>query len=167
MPERGQQIAYNANRDGGAERFPAPAGQKNMDVDLALLAHDDRRRRARALAILKTATQPDATTRDLLRPVPGMGELLSLVLLDDIHDLQRFPRVPECVSYGRVGNWAQESAGKRAGTSGSKIGKASLQWAFAAAAGRCWRANPAGQQSRARVEKQHRTGQALTVLAPK
>ena len=37
LPEVGKKLAYNANRTGVAERFPDPAVQKSMDVDLALI----------------------------------------------------------------------------------------------------------------------------------
>ena len=42
-PDLGKQLAYQANRDGVAERFPDPAVQQRMEVDLARLHHDDRR----------------------------------------------------------------------------------------------------------------------------
>src|SRR5918999_55866 len=42
-PEIGKQIADQANRHGGAERFSDPAGQKRIAVDLALIGHDDER----------------------------------------------------------------------------------------------------------------------------
>ena len=41
LPEIGKKIAYKANRDGVAERFPEPAVQKSVAVDLALLGHYD------------------------------------------------------------------------------------------------------------------------------
>ena len=41
LPEIGQKLAYKANRDGVAERFPDPAVQKSMEVDLALLGYYD------------------------------------------------------------------------------------------------------------------------------
>jgi hypothetical protein len=37
LPEIGKKIAYKANRDGVAERFPDPAVQKSIEVDLALI----------------------------------------------------------------------------------------------------------------------------------
>src|SRR2546422_4105860 len=167
LPEMGKKIAYKANRTGVAERFPEPAVQKSIEVDLTLIDHDDRLLRAMELAVVKTATQHDANTRSLLRTVPGIGEILSLVLLYDIHDIQRFPRVQEFVSYCRLVKCAKASAGKRYGTSGTKIGNAYLTWAFSEAAGLFLRANPAGQKYLARVEKKHSTGEALTVLAHK
>jgi len=35
----------------------------------------------------------------LLRSVPGIGEVLSLTLFYEIHDLSRFPRVQDFLSY--------------------------------------------------------------------
>src|SRR5215475_1044330 len=37
LPEIGKKIAYKANRDGIAERFPEPAVPKSVEVDLALI----------------------------------------------------------------------------------------------------------------------------------
>jgi transposase len=62
---------------------------------------------------------------------------------------------------------ARESAGKRYGTSGAKIGNAHLKWAFSAAAVLFLRDHPAAQKYRARLEKKHEKGQALTILAQK
>lgn len=134
LPEIGKKIAYKANRDGVAARFPAPAVQQSMEVDLALIGHDAQLLRDVELSIGRTATHHDATTLYLRRTVPGIGDILRLVLLYAIHDIQRFPRVQDFVSYCRLVTCAQESAGKRYGTSGTKIGNASLKWAFSEAA---------------------------------
>ena len=86
----------------------------------------------------------------LPQTVPGIGKSLSLVLLYAMHDIARFPRVQDCVSSCRLVTCAKESAGKRSGTSGTKIGHASLTWAFAEAAVLFPRNNPAGQKYLAR-----------------
>jgi transposase len=167
LPEIGKKIAYKANRDGVAERFSDPAVQKSIEVDLALIGHYDELLRDVELSILKAAKQHHANTLYLLRTVPGIGEILSLVLLYEIHDIQRFPRVQEFVSYCRLVKCAKESAGKRYGTSGTKIGNAYLKWAFSEAAVLFLRANPTGQKYLGRLEKKHGKGKALTVLAHK
>jgi transposase len=167
LPEIAKKLAYKANRQGVAERFPDPAVQKSIEVDLALIDHYDRLLSDLELYIVKTAQQHDANTFYRLRSVPGIGKILSLVLLYEIHDIHRFPRVQEFVSYCRLVKCAKESAGKRYGTSGTKIGNAYLKWAFSEAAVPFLRDNPAGQKYLARLEKQHGKGKALTVLAHK
>jgi transposase len=167
LPEIGKKIAYKANRTGVAERFPDPAVQKSIEVDLALIDYYDQLLRDLELAIVTTAKQHDANTLYLLQTVPGIGKILSLVLLYEIHDIARFPRVQDFVSYCRLVKCAKESAGKRYGTSGTKIGNAYLKWAFSEAAVLFLRNNPAGQKYLARLEKKHGKGKALTVLAHK
>jgi transposase len=127
LPEIGKKIASRANRDGVAERFPDPAVQKRIEVDLALIDHDDHWLRDVDLCVLKTAKQHDANALYLLPTVPGIGEILSLVVRYASHAIQRFPRVQEFVSYGRLVKCAKESAGKRSGTSGTQIGNAYLK----------------------------------------
>ena len=113
LPEIGKKIAYKANRDGVAERFPEPAVHKSIEVDLALIGHSDHLLRDMALSVLNTAKPHEANTLYLLRTVPGIGEILSLVLLYEIHDIARFPRVQDFASYCRLVKCAKESAGKR------------------------------------------------------
>jgi transposase len=167
LPEIGKKIAYKANRGGVAERFPDPAVQKSVEVDLALIDFYDQLLRDVELTIVQTAKQHDAQALYRLQSVPGIGKMLSLVLLYEIHDITRFPRVQDFVSYCRLVKCAKESAGKRYGTAGTKIGKAYLKWAFSEAAVLFLRNHPAGQKSLARLEKKHGKGKALTVLAHK
>ena len=167
LPEIGKKIAYKANRDGVAERFPDPAVQKSIEVDLALIGHYDQLLRDVELSILKTAKQQNAQTLYLLRTVPGIGEILSLVLLYEIHAITRFPRVQDFLSYCRLVKCTKESAGKRYGTSGTKIGNAHLKWAFSEAAVLFLRANPAGQTYLSKLENKHGSGKALTLLGQK
>jgi transposase len=167
LPEIGKKLAYKANRDGVAERFPDPAVQKSMAVDLALLGSYDPLLSELELHIVKAAKQHDPNTLYLLQTVPGIGKILSLVLLYEIHDIQRFPSVQDFVSYCRLVKCAKESAGKRYGTAGTKIGNAYLKRAFSEAAVLFLRDNPAGQKYLTRLEKKHGQGKELTLLAQK
>ena len=127
LPELGKKIAYKANRGGVAERFPDPAVHKSVEVDLALIDFYDQLLRDLELTIVRTAKQHDAQTLYLLQSVPGIGKILRLVLLYEIHDSTRFPRVQDFVSSCRLVKCAKESAGKRYGTAGTKIGNAYLK----------------------------------------
>ena len=167
LPEIGKTIAYKTTRDGVAERFADPAVPKAIEVDLALITYYDALLTDLELSIVKTAKQHDAHTFSRLRSIPGVGKILALVLLYEIHDMRRFPRVQDFVSYCRLVKCARESAGKRYGTSGKKIGNAPLTWAFSEAAVLFLRNNPPGQQHLARLENKHGKGKALTILAHK
>jgi transposase len=166
-PELGKKIASKANRNGVAERWDDPAVQKTIAVDLGLITDDDAWLTDLALAIVKTAKRHDAHTFYRLRSIPGVGTILALVLRDALHDIHRFPRGQDVVSYGRLVKWAREAAGKRYGTSGKHIGNAHLKWAFSEAAVLVLRTNPAGQRHPAGLEHTHGKGTALTVLAHK
>src|SRR5262245_51168410 len=85
LPESGKKIAYKANRAGGAERLPDPAVLKSIAVALALIDHYDQLLMDLELPIVRTAKQHDANPRYRLQTVPGIGQMLSLVLLYEIH----------------------------------------------------------------------------------
>jgi transposase len=167
LPEIGKKMAYKANRAGVADRFADPAVHKSIEIDLALITYYAQLLNDVELAIVKAAKHHDAHTLYLLQTVPGIGKILSLVLLYEIHDIARFPTVQDFVSYCRLVKCAKESAGKRLGTSGKKIGNAHLKWAFSEAAALFLRNNPVGQRYLARLETKHGKGKALTILAHK
>jgi transposase len=166
-PEIGKKMAYKANRDGVAERFEAAAVQRTIAVDLGLITYDDELLQDLELYILKTAKHHDAHTLYLLQTVPGIGKILSLVLLYEMHRIERFPSVQDFASYCRLVKCRKESGGKRLGTSGKKIGNAHLKWAFSEAATLFLRNNPQGQKLLSRLEKKHDQGKALSILAHK
>ena len=167
LPELGKNIAYKANRDGVAERFTDPTVQKGIEVDLALITYYDELLTDLELSIVNSAKQHDANTFYRLRSIPGVGKILALVMLYEIHDIRRFPSVQDFASYCRLVKCAKESAGKRYGTSGKKIGNAYLKWAFSEAAVLFLRSNEPGQKYLVRLEKTHDKGKALTILAHK
>jgi hypothetical protein len=165
LPTLGQTSADKTTRPGVAERVPAPAVQKRSEVALAWSAHDDDLLSDLARSSVQMAKPPDATVVSRLRAIPGGGKMLALVLRDDLHALQRCPRVQAFVAYGRRVPWATEAAGTRDGRPGATIGPASLTWAFSEAAVRCRRHHPARQTALARWERTHGQGTALPVFA--
>jgi transposase len=165
LPEIGKKIAYKANREGVAERFVDTAVQKSIEVDLALIDHYDKLLSDIELYIVNTAKQHDVNAFYRLRSVPGIGKILALVILYEVQDIGRFPRVQDFVSYCPLVKCTKEAAGKKYGMSGKKIGNAYLKWAFSEAAVLFLRNNPEGQKYLTRLEKKHSKGKALTILA--
>lgn len=165
LPPLGKKIAYKANRDGVSERFPLPCVRKSLQVDLALLDYYDRLLTDLELYITRTAKGHDPHSFYLLRSVPGIGKVLSLIILYEIHEIDRFPRVQNFASYCRLVKCQHKSAGKLQGTGGSKIGNVHLKWAFSEAAVLFLRQNPRGQQYHKKLERKFGKGKALSILA--
>jgi transposase len=167
LPAFGKKLTYRGNRTGIAERFDEASVQQTISVALALIGFYDEQLRELEAFILRTAKGHDGNTLYRLRTVPGIGKILSLVLLYEIHDIRRFARPQELASYARLVKCAKESAGKVRGNGGRKIGNAHLKWAFSEAAVGFLRKNPEGKAYYDRLVQKHGKGKALTVLAHK
>lgn len=102
LDDIGKKIAYKANREGVAERFEDPDVQKSIQVDLELIDFYDQLLTDLELHIVRAAKQHDPNTFYRLRSVPGIGKILSLVILYEIHDIARFPSVQDFASYCRL-----------------------------------------------------------------
>jgi transposase len=167
LPEFGKRISQKKNRDGVAERFNDASVQKSIETDLQLIDYYDQLLAAVELHVLWAAREHDGKALLRLRSVPGIGQILALVILYEIHDINRFATVQDFVSYARLVKCAKESAGKRHGTSGSKIGNVHLKWAFSEASVLFLRANPKGQRFVDKLSAKHGKAKALSILAHK
>ena len=167
LPEPTRKIIYKANREGVAEKFTDPSVRRSVEVDFELVAHYDQLIRSLELFLVRTAKQHDPQSFQRLRSLPGVGKILALTLLYEIHDIHRFPRVQDFASYARLVKCSKESAGKRFGTGGRKIGNVHLKWAFSEAAVLFLRNNPKGQALLAKLRRKHGKGKALSILAHK
>jgi hypothetical protein len=127
-------------------------------ADIALLDSYDQVIRDMELYLIDEVRKDHNREFYLLRSIPGIGEILSLTLLYEIHDLSRFPRVQDFLSYARLVKGTHESAGKTKKLAGGKMGNVHLKWAFSEAAALFLRANPIGQKYFAKLEKKHGKG---------
>ena len=167
LPEPTRKIIHKSNRVGLPENFDDPAVRRSIAIDLDLVAHYDKIINDLELYLVRSAKEHDANSFHLLRSVPGIGKILALTILYEIHDIQRFPTVQDFASYSRLIKCAKESAGKRLGTSGGKIGNVHLKWAFSEAAVLFLARNEKGKQLLARLTRKHGKGKALSILAHK
>jgi len=167
LPEIKKNLRYAFNRAGIAERFADPSVQKSIEMDLNLIDFYDKQLSKVEWHILKHARICDQHSLILLRTVPGIGKILSLVILYEIHTIERFPTVQDFASYCRLIKCKKESAGKSYGTTGRKIGNAYLKWAFSEAAVLFLRKNPEAQAWLEQMANKHNKARALTILAHK
>lgn len=138
-----------------------------IGIELAQIDQLDATLNALELDLVRQAKRHDAFAFNLLRSVPGIGKILALVMLYEIHDIGRFASVQRFSSYCRLVKPAKESSGKKLGHSGKKIGNAYLKWAFSEAAVLFLRANPQAQAYVERLANKHGKGKALSILAHK
>ena len=167
LPEIGKKLAYKANREGVEVHFPDPSVRKTIELEVSLIDHYDQLLGEVELYLTRSAKTHDVQTFTRLQSVPGIGQILALVIVYKIQDSARFPRVQDFVSSCRLVKCAQESGGKRLGTSGKKIGNVHLRWAFAEAAVLFLRHHQPGKEYVAKLAHQHGKAKALTVLAHK
>jgi hypothetical protein len=73
--------------------------------------------------------------------------------------------VGQFLSYARLVHCAHESAGKKLGCGGKKIGNAHLRWAFAEAVCLFLRGSERARQWKQKQEKKHGSAKALGILA--
>jgi transposase len=158
-------ISIAQNREGVAERFEDPSVQKMVASDLAVITAYDPIIADIERDIIKMANQHDPVSYALLQTIPGVGRILGLVILYEIEDINRFPRVQDFVSYCRLAKSAKESGGKIYGSCGKKIGNAHLKWAFSEAASLFLKDNAPAQKYLDRLTAKHGKGKALSILA--
>jgi len=148
LPECGRRLAYPGNRDGVVDHFLDPSVRKSIEVDVTLIDQYDALVNDLELTIVREAKRHDGDAFHRLRSVPGIGKVLGLTILYEIHDITRFDRVQEL-----------------APTSGAKMGNVHLKWAFSEAAVLFLRHTAEGKKRLARLEKTHGKGKALSILA--
>lgn len=162
-----KKIRYASNREGLLEPFQDDSVQKMLAVDVALIDHYDQQILDLELYLERHAKVDDPQTFFLLKTVPGIGKILGLVLMYEIHDIRRFGRVGQFVSYARLVRCAHESAGKRCGSGGRKIGNAHLRWAFGEAVCLLMRECPQAKRWVDRKAAKYGKAKALSLLSAK
>ena len=161
----GKRISYRTNRDGIGDGFEDVSVRDSLAADLALVDHYEVVIGELEAAVVRQARGHDPYSFQLLRSVPGIGKVLALTILYEIHDIRRFERVQEFASYSRLVKCQKSSAGKVLGTSGAKIGNAYLKWAFSEAAVLFLAKCPQGKALLTRIEQKHGKPKALSILA--
>ncbi|MDY6974030.1 MAG: IS110 family transposase [Thermodesulfobacteriota bacterium] len=167
LPPFGKKLAYKSNRVGVADRFEDATVQKTITVDLNLVDYYDKLLAEVELFILKHARTNDPHSLYLLQSMYGVGKILSLVMLYEIHDINRFPTVANFISYSRLVKPQRESAGKKSGSRNSKIGNVHLKWAFSEAAVLFLKGNEPAQKIHQRRVSKYGKSKALAILAQK
>ena len=167
LPPNTNNLRYAQHREQLRNLFSDLSVQKSIDLDLNRIDFYDEQLSKLEWYLKQTALSVDKKAIILLKSINGIGNILSLVILYEIHTIDRFERVQDVVSYCRLVKCKRESAGKSYGTGGAKIGNAYLRWAFGEAAVLFLRGNPQAQKWLEIKARKHNKAKALTILAHK
>jgi transposase len=167
LPEDLGRIAVAKNREGLEARFSDPAVGKSVWADLELLDHYDEMIAQLERYLLAQAKAQDPLALALLLSMPGIGKILGMTMLYEIHDIARFARVQEFASYARLVKCEHSSGGKRKGQGGAKIGNAHLKWAFSEAAVLLYAKSAEAKVLVDRIAKKHGKAKAFSIFAHK
>jgi transposase len=167
LPPLPKKLSFAANR---AEmdipaRFSDPSVQRSAAADLAVIDCLDEQIAALELHLTRAAKVDDVQTYHRLRTIPGVGPVLALILLYEIHDIRRFSSAGQLLSYARLVRCSHESDGKVVGSGGHKIGNAHLRWAFGEAACLFLRGSERARLWKEKQARKRGEGKALAVLA--
>lgn len=145
--------------------FADPAAQRNVDMDIHLVAVFDKKIQQIERFVENQAKQFNQRDLILLQTIHGIGRILALTILLEIGDATRFDTVQQFASYCRLVKCKAESAGKTYGTQGNKISNMHLKWAFSEAAVTHLKGNPKAQAYLEKLQRRMGKGKALSVLA--
>ncbi len=167
LPAFNKKISRKYNRSGVSERFTDPSVKASVDADLSMIDAFNRLIKQLEWQIEKSARQHNYHDLYLLRSIPGVGQILALVILYEIQDIKRFGSVQNFSSYARLIRPEKESDGKWAGNSNKKIGNAHLKWAIKEAAMLFLRESDQAKQCVDRLTRKHNKGKALGIFTHK
>jgi transposase len=112
------------------EKFSQPALKMTIESDLNVIEAFDPIIAKLERQILAQAKHHDRKAFDLLQTVPGIGEMIALTILYEMHSVIRFESPQMFSSYCRVVKCERNSCGKITGGGNQKIGNPSLKWAL-------------------------------------
>ena len=167
LPEFNKCISRKRNRAGISEQFEDPSVRKSIELNLTLLKQYDILLNDVELYLIRHAKEHNPNNLYILHTIPGVGKILALVMLYEIHDISRFERVQNFSSYARLIRPQKESAGKVKGSGNSKIGNAYLKWAFSEATLLLIREKQEIKDLHLILKNKHGKARALAIIAHK
>jgi len=147
--------------------FADPRVRTMLAADSEVIDQLDRTITTLETHVLKHAKVHDPVRLSMLQTITGVGKVLSLVMLYEIQNVDRFENIGQFVSYARLVSCAKESAGKKQGTGGRKIGNAHLKWAFSEAAALMIRSSPEAKAFMEKMTRQRGKARAVALVAAK
>ena len=117
--------------------------------------------------VLAQAKHHDRNALSILMTTPGIGELLALTILYEIHTISRFRSASNFSSYSRVVRVERESDGKPTNGGNQKIGNPHLKWAFSEIILGAQKYSPPINRCYEKLKSRHGPERAKSIIAHK
>ena len=125
-----QEVRTKSVRRQIPERLDDPDLVFSVTSDLDLIDTLDTVIRHIEKRVLAQAKHHDRNALAILKTIPGVGDILALTILYEIHTITRFKSASHFSSYCRLVKVERTSMGKKVGDRKDKIGNPHLKWAF-------------------------------------
>jgi len=165
LPDPLGRIARPSDRGDLLQKFPDPVVRRMVEVDLLTIEHYEHLLSSLEWELERLTERQAPVELALLKSINGVGRILGMVMLYEIEDIGRFPRVQDFVSYCRLVKPEKQSNGKSYGHSGKKIGNAHLRWAFGEAVVLMLKRNKPLQDQLQKLASRYGKGKALAILS--
>lgn len=167
LPEFNKCISRKSNRSGISEQFDDLSVRKSIELNLTLLKQYDSLLNEVELYLIRHTKEHRPNDLYLLRSIPGVGKILSMVILYEIQDISRFERVQNFSSYARLIKPRKESVGKVKGSANRKMGNSYLKWAFSEATLLLIREKQEIKEYHLKLKNKHGKARALAIISHK
>ena len=125
-----QEVRRKTTRRGIPSRLDDPDLSMTVDCDLDLIDTLDTMIYKVEKQVLAQAKHHDRKALSILMTTPGVGKMLALTILYEIHIITRPRSASHFSSYCRLVKVERTSVGKKTGDGNNKIGNPYLKWAF-------------------------------------
>jgi len=149
------------------DTYKHPLHQFSAQIDLTMIRLYDQMIEKLEAELLRITKRDACKEFNILQTIHGVGNILSLTILYEMHTVERFPTVKNFLSYARLVKGSVASAGKIKGLRGGKLGNPYLRWAFGEAAIIAKRSHPMLKEYSKRLEAKHGKFKANGILAAK
>lgn len=163
------EVKKKATRRTIPARLPHPDLSLTVDCDLQVIETLDTLITQLEKHIWQQAKGHDRNALEILTSTPGLGEMLALTILYEIHTIRRFPS-PQCLaSYARLVKVERTSDGKpvAGGHGHNKIGNPHLRWAFGEILVHAPRQSEPIRKTYERLQAKHGPAKTKSILAHK
>ena len=160
-------MKVKSQRDRVLKHFEEEEAKLSVEIDMTLIAQYDQVITQLEKYILARAKDCHAKSLAVLMSVPGIGKIIALTIAFEVDTIERFQTRQQFCSYSRLVKCTRESAGKKQGEGGKKIGNPYLKWAFSEAAVHSARLSESLAAYLAKLERKHGKGKGKSFLAHK